>query len=80
MSKFQPYKHESRHLHAMRRVRGQGGRFLNTKEEKSPSFLETDVGNPNTDDLNDEDEVRGGFTTKWVKSAGGGRCYDLLKF
>ncbi|KMZ66645.1 hypothetical protein ZOSMA_290G00160 [Zostera marina] len=75
-----PYKHESRHLHAMRRVRGQGGRFLNTKEEKSPSFLETDVGNPNTDDLNDEDEVRGGFTTKWVKSAGGGRYYDLLKF
>lgn len=40
-----PYLHESRHLHAMRRARGCGGRFLNTK------LLETTTGNADSGKL-----------------------------
>ncbi|KAK7256715.1 hypothetical protein RIF29_30173 [Crotalaria pallida] len=47
-----PYLHESRHLHALKRARGSGGRFLNTKKlQESKLTLEDhslDVSSYNT--------------------------------
>ncbi|KAL5062281.1 hypothetical protein RYX36_024018 [Vicia faba] len=41
-----PYLHESRHLHALRRARGNGGRFLNTKKlEQNDSNAAIEKGN-----------------------------------
>ncbi|XP_022756789.1 nuclear transcription factor Y subunit A-1-like [Durio zibethinus] len=45
-----PYLHESRHLHAMRRARGCGGRFLNTKK------LDDDVTSPTSEKGMNSDE------------------------
>lgn len=43
---LQPYLHESRHLHALRRARGNGGRFLNTKKlEHNDSSAAIEKGN-----------------------------------
>jgi len=38
----QPYLHESRHAHAVARMRGPGGRFL-TKEEKAAEIKKREV-------------------------------------
>jgi nuclear transcription factor Y alpha len=46
----QPYLHESRHLHALKRARGSGGRFLNMKKlqesKHSPTSHGLDVSGP----------------------------------
>ncbi|XP_028763164.1 nuclear transcription factor Y subunit A-3 [Neltuma alba] len=39
-----PYLHESRHLHALRRARGSGGRFLNSKQLQEASLKTDSLG------------------------------------
>ncbi|XP_022723847.1 nuclear transcription factor Y subunit A-3-like isoform X2 [Durio zibethinus] len=39
-----PYLHESRHIHALKRARGNGGRFLNTKKVQESKCIPTSNG------------------------------------
>ena len=44
MKHVQPYLHESRHLHALKRARGSGGRFLNKKKLEESNHTPTSHG------------------------------------
>lgn len=53
-----PYLHESRHLHALRRARGCGGRFLNSKknEKQQDEVASGDKSQPNVNLNSDKNE------------------------